>query len=83
MLAQICSQGSYLITLNDFYHSAEIATFKDSSDLLSYITWDSANNLEKFSTSLVYANEGEQFHITLVKGEYLYISDGTGSYTVQ
>ena len=75
--------GSYLITLNDFYHSAEIATFKDSSDLLSYITWDSANNLEKLSTSLVYANEGEQFHITLVKGEYLYISDGTGSYTVQ
>lgn len=75
--------GSYLITLNDFHNSATVATFANSSDFVSYISWDSANNLKEYSTASVYAKKGEQFHITLIDGEFLYISDGTGSYTVQ
>lgn len=75
--------GSYLITLTDFHNSATVATFANSSDLVSYISWDSENNLKEYSTASVYAKKGEQFHITLIDGEFLYISDGTGSYTVQ
>lgn len=75
--------GSYLITLNDFHNSSLVATFANSSDLMSYISWDSSNNLAEYSSSSVYVKKGEQFHVTLIEGEYLYISEGTGSYTIQ
>ena len=75
--------GSYLITLNDFHNYATVATFANCSDLVSYISWDSANNLKKYSTTSVSVKKGEQFHITLVEGECLFISDGTGSFTIQ
>ena len=75
--------GSYLITLNDFRGTSTVATFANCSDLVNYTSWDSANNLKEYSSSSFYANKGEQFHITLIDGEYLYISDGTGTYTIQ
>lgn len=75
--------GSYLITLNDFHNYATVATFANCSDLVSYISWDSANNLKEYSTTSVSVKKGEQFHITLVEGECLFISDGTGSFTIQ
>lgn len=71
------------ITLNDFYNYATVATFANCSDLVSYISWDSANNLKEYSTSSVSLKKGEQFHVTLVEGEYLFISDGTGSFIIQ
>lgn len=75
--------GSYLITMNDLSKSALVATFANSSDLVSYISCDSANNLKEYSASSIYVKNGEQFHITLIDGEYLYISAGSGSYTIQ
>ena len=72
--------GSYFITLTDFHNSAVVATFASSSNLVGYTSWDSANNLKKYSTSSVYAKRNEAFHISLLDGEYLYISDGTGTY---
>ncbi len=75
--------GSYLVTLDDFHNYATVATFANTSDLVSYISWDSANNLKEYSTSSVSVKKGEQFHITLIDGEYLYISDGTGGFIIQ
>lgn len=74
------SPGSYFITLTDFHNSAVVATFASSSDLVSYTSWDSANNLKEYSTTSVYAKRNEAFHISLLEGEYLYIADGTGTY---
>lgn len=75
--------ASYLITLNDISRVSIVATFTNSSDLISYTSCDSYNNLKKYSTSFISVKEGEQFHITLNEGEYLYISEGTGNYTIQ
>lgn len=75
--------GSYLITLDDISRTSIVATFANSSDLISYTSCDSYNNLEKYSTSFFAVKEGEMFHITLNEGEYLYISEGVGSYTIQ
>lgn len=75
--------GSYLITLNDFYYSATVATFATNKDLVSYISWDSANNLKEYSAFSLNVKKGDTFHITLIDGEYLYISDGIGNYTIQ
>ena len=75
--------GSYFITLTDFHNSAVVATFANSSNLVSYTSWDSANNLKQYSTASVYAKRNEVFHISLLEGEYLYISDGSGSYEMR
>ena len=75
--------GSYFITLTNFHNSAVVATFANSSNLVSYTSWDSANNLQEYSTASVYAKRNEAFHISLVEGEYLYIGDGTGTYEVR
>lgn len=75
--------GSYFITLTDFHNSSVVATFAKSSDLVSYTSWDSANNLKEYSTASVYAKRNEAFHISLIEGEYLYIADGTGTYEVR
>lgn len=77
------ASGSYFITLTDFHNSAIVATFAKSSDLVSYTSWDSANNLKEYSTASVYAKRNEAFHISLTEGEYLYIADGTGTYEVR
>lgn len=75
--------GSYFITLTDFHNSAVVATFANSSDLVSYTSWDSANNLQQYSTAAGYAKRNEAFHISLLEGEYLYIADGSGSYEMR
>lgn len=75
--------GSYFITLTDFHNSAVVATFASSSNLVSYTSWDSANNLQQYSSASVYAQKNEAFHISLIEGEYLYIAEGTGTYEVR
>lgn len=71
--------GSHVITLAGFKGSTIIATFKSSKDMLSYVTWDSSNNLKEYGKTAIYAKADTPVHISVEEGDILYITDGIGT----
>ena len=73
--------GSYNILLTGIERSATVGTFRSQSDLDSYRSWSSANNLKQYAKMAVYAKPDQYCHVILERGDYLYISDGNGFIT--
>ena len=71
--------GSHTIVITGIENSTVVATFANTSDVISYITWDSTNNLKEYSTYAEHVKDGVKCHISLPSEGYLYIGNGTGT----
>lgn len=74
--------GAYVITGgSNMEYSSVAAVFESQENLLEYVSWDSSDNLQKYSKHAAYIRANNDVYISLTDGDIFYL--GAGFYTIK